>query len=92
MYPNQYLPDRCHSCDFWTLHEVVFVAGGANFVCSCCNGTIFMKGTERTIKLHLSRVRKVFPYLVGQNAALQNLKKPGDHIEIPKNSKRTTVG
>ncbi len=91
MYPPQYLPDRCHSCDYWTLHEVVFVSGGANFICSHCNGTIFMKGTERTIKIHLARVRKIFPHLVGQNAALLNLQKPGDHVTFSKKSKRTVL-
>ncbi len=90
MYPQQFLPDRCHSCDYWTLHEVVFVSGGANFICSHCNGSVFMKGTERGINLHLSRVRKIFPYLVGQNAVLRNLKKPGDHIAVPKDKKRMT--
>ncbi len=77
-----YTPDKCHSCNYWTLHEVVFVPSGANFICSSCNNSIFMSGTERKIRKHVADVKKIFPGLASINPDLLNLKKPGDRVAV----------
>ena len=77
-----YKPTKCHSCNHWTLHEVVFVPKGANFICSSCNNSMFMEGTERKIKKHISDTKKIFPSLASVNPDLLNLKKPGDRVAV----------
>ena len=82
MQKKTYVPSRCPSCDYWTLHEVVIVAKGANLICSYCNESILLSETEKKVKSFVSNMKKVFPFMIAMEPALQTLNKPGDHVSV----------
>ena len=80
MDQKKYTSGKCHSCKCWALQEISFVDGGANFICSHCQYTLFKKGSKQKINSDIVAFKKIFPAMAAQIPALQNLKNPGDYI------------
>ena len=47
MFNKQYVPTKCHSCGYWSIHEIAKTDKGANLLCTHCKNKEFMECTKR---------------------------------------------